>query len=111
MYIILATQIYVASDGDVKFEMGELPNQTTNSDSSIDSIANQNINLSSINNSQIHQHQHQQQQHQQSPVVEIKYQPGHHPVKKRNMAAVTKCQKCNGSGYVLIGGKREQQQQ
>lgn len=102
-----ATQIYVASDGDVKFEMGEIPNQTSNSDSSIDSIANM-----TINNSQIHQLQlHQQQQHQQNPIVEIKYQPGHHPVKKRNMAAVTKCQKCNGSGYVLIGGKREKQQQ
>lgn len=115
-----ATQIFVAPDGDVKFEMGEIPN-ASNSESSIDSLGNQNISISTINNNnqqiqiqqqqQQQQHQHQHQQQIQSPVVEIKYQPGHHPVKKRNMAAVTKCQKCNGSGYVLIGGKKEQQQQ
>ncbi|KAH8375701.1 hypothetical protein KR009_002633 [Drosophila setifemur] len=28
---------------------------------------------------------------------------GHHPVKKRNSQQMTKCQKCNGSGVVLVG--------
>lgn len=28
---------------------------------------------------------------------------GHHPVKKRNSQQMTKCQKCNGSGVVLMG--------
>ncbi|XP_023031822.1 zinc finger protein 616 isoform X1 [Drosophila willistoni] len=32
-----------------------------------------------------------------------KREPGHHPVKKRNSQQMTKCQKCNGSGVVLVG--------
>lgn len=32
--------------------------------------------------------------------------PGHHPVKRRGMATVTKCHKCNGSGIVFVGGIR-----
>lgn len=32
--------------------------------------------------------------------------PGHHPVKKRNLASVTKCHKCNGSGIIFIGGNK-----
>ncbi|KPU74638.1 uncharacterized protein Dana_GF13861, isoform C [Drosophila ananassae] len=28
---------------------------------------------------------------------------GHHPVKKRNSQQMTKCQKCNGSGMVIVG--------
>jgi len=28
---------------------------------------------------------------------------GHHPVKKRSSQQMTKCQKCNGSGVVLVG--------
>ncbi|XP_063229595.1 zinc finger protein 227-like isoform X2 [Bacillus rossius redtenbacheri] len=38
------------------------------------------------------------------PVVGIK--PGHHPVKRRGIASVTKCHKCNGSGLIFIGGTR-----
>lgn len=94
-----ATQIFVAPDGDVKFELSEIPN--TNSESSIDSLSGNIITTTA----QV------QQQNNQQQIVEIKYPPGHHPVKKRNTAAVTKCQKCNGSGYVLIGGKKELQQQ
>lgn len=30
--------------------------------------------------------------------------PGHHPVKKRNLASVTKCTNCNGSGIIFVGG-------
>lgn len=30
--------------------------------------------------------------------------PGHHPVKKRNLTSVTKCQNCNGSGIIFVGG-------
>ncbi|KAL1130906.1 hypothetical protein AAG570_012147 [Ranatra chinensis] len=29
---------------------------------------------------------------------------GHHPVKRRGMATVTKCHKCNGSGIIFVGG-------
>jgi len=32
--------------------------------------------------------------------------PGHHPVKRRGVASVTKCHKCNGSGIIFIGGSR-----
>uniref|UniRef100_A0A8D8SMF1 Zinc finger protein 845 n=1 Tax=Cacopsylla melanoneura TaxID=428564 RepID=A0A8D8SMF1_9HEMI len=31
---------------------------------------------------------------------------GSHPVKRRGMATVTKCHKCNGSGIVFVGGIR-----
>lgn len=31
---------------------------------------------------------------------------GHHPVKKRSLASVTKCQNCNGSGIIFIGGNK-----
>lgn len=32
--------------------------------------------------------------------------PGHHPVKKRNLASVAKCTNCNGSGIIFIGGNK-----
>ncbi|KAK6617440.1 hypothetical protein RUM43_014449 [Polyplax serrata] len=32
--------------------------------------------------------------------------PGHHPVKKRGLPCVAKCQQCNGSGIIFIGGSR-----
>lgn len=32
--------------------------------------------------------------------------PGHHPVKRRNLASVTKCQNCNGSGIIFVGGNK-----
>lgn len=96
-----ATQIFVAPDGDVKFELGEIPN-TSNSESSIDSLAGQNI-IQITNTGNTIQQQNQQ--------IQQKCAPGHHPVKKRNTAAFTKCHKCNGSGVVLIGGQKKQQQQ
>ncbi|XP_030377485.1 zinc finger protein 260 [Scaptodrosophila lebanonensis] len=34
---------------------------------------------------------------------------GHHPVKKRNSQQLTKCQKCNGSGVVMVGQQQPQQ--
>ncbi|XP_037964040.2 zinc finger protein ZFP2 [Plutella xylostella] len=77
------TQIFVASDDNVKFEVGAVsappaadplaPAQTT---------------------------QPQQAQQQQKPL------PGHHPVKKRNLASVAKCTNCNGSGIIFIGGNK-----
>nr|XP_023022526.1 zinc finger protein 160-like [Leptinotarsa decemlineata] len=33
----------------------------------------------------------------------------HHPVKRRGVASVTKCTKCNGSGIIFIGGTKNQQ--
>lgn len=33
----------------------------------------------------------------------------HHPVKRRGVASVTKCTKCNGSGIIFIGGSKNQQ--
>lgn len=44
--------------------------------------------------------QNQQQQQRPKPL------PGHHPVKKRNLASVTKCQNCNGSGIIFVGGNK-----
>ncbi|KMY91423.1 uncharacterized protein Dsimw501_GD21617, isoform C [Drosophila simulans] len=38
-----------------------------------------------------------------TPKREASSGPGHHPVKKRNSQQMTKCQKCNGSGVVLVG--------
>lgn len=32
-----------------------------------------------------------------------------HPVKRRGVASVTKCTKCNGSGIIFIGGSKNQQ--
>lgn len=100
-----ATQIFVAPDGDVKFELGEIPN-TYKSESSTDSLAGvqqqqQIIQITNTANTI-------QQQNQQ---LQQKCAPGHHPVKKRNTAAFTKCHKCNGSGVVLIGGQKKEQQQ
>lgn len=38
-----------------------------------------------------------------TPKREASSGSGHHPVKKRNSQQMTKCQKCNGSGVVLVG--------
>lgn len=35
---------------------------------------------------------------------------GNHPVKRRGMASVAKCHKCNGSGVIFIGGAKQQLQ-
>lgn len=90
-----ATQIFVAADGNVKFEMSEMGGVT---------------------------HEPQQPVAQPSPVVDgigsqnvipvgQKHLPGHHPVKKRNLASVTKCHKCNGSGIIFIGGNKNKMNQ
>ncbi|XP_023031825.1 zinc finger protein 420 isoform X4 [Drosophila willistoni] len=47
--------------------------------------------------------QQQQQHDSKSSGTTPKREPGHHPVKKRNSQQMTKCQKCNGSGVVLVG--------
>lgn len=99
-----STQIFVAPDGNVKFEIGELPSGT--SESSMDSLGTQNvIPLGQASNNNI-----------QNTIVKIDQTqnlggnilPGHHPVKRRNLGSVTKCQKCNGSGVIFIGGGQRQ---
>jgi len=75
------TQIFVAPDGDIKFEIGD------------------------INDNEPHQNVQQVQSQQQ------KLPPGAHPVKKRNTGTVTKCNKCNGSGVIYIGGAKKNSQQ
>lgn len=101
-----ATQIFVAPDGDVKFEMSELPSGT--SESSMDSLGTQNVipiaqaTTTNTNNNVQNVVKINQAQNQGNIL------PGHHPVKKRNLASVTKCQKCNGSGVIFIGGGQRQ---
>lgn len=109
-----ATQIFVAPDGDVKFEMSELPSGT--SESSMDSLGGtQNIiqispnNQQTTNNRIVVSKMNQTQQNSNATTTNnIQFAPGHHPVKKRNLATVTKCQKCNGSGVIFIGGGQRQ---
>uniref|UniRef100_U5EQX0 C2H2-type domain-containing protein n=1 Tax=Corethrella appendiculata TaxID=1370023 RepID=U5EQX0_9DIPT len=79
------TQIFVAPDGDVKFEIGEI------NDSSIDS------------NTQIQHHHH----HQSTTTTSSK---SNAVTKKRNFAAVTKCTKCNGSGVIFVGSQKNKAQ-
>ncbi|XP_061714922.1 zinc finger protein ZFP2-like isoform X1 [Cydia pomonella] len=76
-----ATQIFVTSEDNVKFEVGGVSGVQPTSDP-----------LATA--------QPQQQSQQQKPL------PGHHPVKKRNLASVTKCQNCNGSGIIFVGGNK-----
>lgn len=80
------TQIFVAPDGDVKFEMG--------STDGMDVINAQNIGLNQAGTSQ---HQHGLKQPKIEQGTTGTNQTGYYPVKKRNMAAVTKCHKCNGT--------------
>ncbi|XP_026324022.1 zinc finger protein 184-like [Hyposmocoma kahamanoa] len=75
-----ATQIFVASEDNVKFEVGGVSGVQPASDPLASSQTNQ--------------------QTQQKPLM------GHHPVKKRSLASVTKCQNCNGSGIIFIGGNK-----
>ncbi|XP_063373118.1 zinc finger protein 234-like isoform X2 [Cydia amplana] len=76
-----ATQIFVTSEDNVKFEVGGVSGVQPTSDP--------------LATAQPHQ-----QSQQQKPL------PGHHPVKKRNLASVTKCQNCNGSGIIFVGGNK-----
>lgn len=95
------TQIFVAPDGDVKFEIGELP--TGNGDPTIETLNTQNvIPLTQVSNNNV-QNVVKIQQNQQPANNTNNILPGHHPVKRRNLASVTKCQKCNGSGVIFIG--------
>ncbi|XP_049278653.1 zinc finger protein 184 isoform X3 [Anopheles funestus] len=81
------TQIFVAPDGDIKFEIGEIPN-ASNSNSSMDSLMPGQMNTIKAEHSLI-------------------TQPNTHPVKKRNAATVTKCNKCNGSGVIIVGAAQK----
>ncbi|EAA14852.5 AGAP008827-PA, partial [Anopheles gambiae str. PEST] len=82
-----ATQIFVAPDGDIKFEIGEIPN-ASNSNSSMDSLM-------------------PGQMHPIKAEHALVPQQNAHPVKKRNLATVTKCNKCNGSGVIIVGGQKK----
>ncbi|XP_053661977.1 zinc finger protein 83 [Anopheles marshallii] len=81
------TQIFVAPDGDIKFEIGEIPN-ASNSNSSMDSLMPGQMNTIKAEHSLI-------------------TQQNAHPVKKRNAATVTKCNKCNGSGVIIVGAAQK----
>lgn len=113
------TQIFVAPDGEIKFEMNELPSGT--SESSMDSLNAQNIMQQQITPVQIISTTGQTQAQLQQIVAQqqagvgiastsnsVKREnpspppPGHHPVKKRNTQHMTKCQKCNGSGVIYV---------
>lgn len=89
------TQIFVAPDGDVKFEMNP---------DAMDVINAQN--LVGIQQAGTSQHQHGLKQPKIEQNAGTSNQAGYYPVKKRNMAAVTKCHKCNGSGVIFIGGHK-----
>lgn len=90
------TQIFVAPDGDVKFEMNP---------DAMDVINAQNV--VGINQAGTSQHQqHGLKQPKLENSAGTSNQAGYYPVKKRNMAAVTKCHKCNGSGVIFIGGHK-----
>lgn len=80
------SQIYISPEGEVKFELNELP---SGSESSMDSMSQTVV---------LHPHE------VETTELSIKKDPGHHPVKKRNQSHVTKCQKCNGTGIIYVGG-------
>lgn len=88
------TQIFVAADGDIKFEITDV-----------------STDLEVVQPSAQHQHQHQHNTHSSSVQNSQKLPPGAHPVKKRNTGTVTKCNKCNGSGVIYIGGAKKNTQQ
>ncbi|XP_053600877.1 transcription factor Clamp [Plodia interpunctella] len=81
-----SSQIFVATEENVKFEVSGVSAGQPTTDP--------------LGPTQTNQQTQQQQQQQQKPL------PGHHPVKKRNLASVTKCQNCNGSGIIFVGGNK-----
>ncbi|KAM7351744.1 chromatin-linked adaptor for MSL proteins isoform 2-T3 [Cochliomyia hominivorax] len=110
---VTPTQIFVAPDGEIKFEMNEL--QSGNSESSMDSLNAQNM---LQNHMQIMQTNSQGQQVQMvtqnnngnansSNTTSIKRENSSsstQPAKKKfTQPKVTKCNKCNGSGVVYAG--------
>ncbi|KAL5287044.1 hypothetical protein ACFFRR_008163 [Megaselia abdita] len=86
------SQIYISSEGEVKFELNELP---SGSESSMDSMS-QTVVL----------HPHDIESTEQPTMIKKNCVHGHHPVKKRNQSHVTKCQKCNGTGIIYIGNSK-----
>lgn len=124
------TQIFVAPDGDIKFEIGEIQTDSSGMETvttqvvtaaqaqqiqqQIQQQQQQQHQQSQMNNSSQHQQQQQNQhqhQHQSTNTSPQKLPAGAHPVKKRNTGTVTKCNKCNGSGVIFIGGAKKTQQQ
>lgn len=83
------TQIFVAPDGDVKFEMGDVDQMDMSAALSMVAAAG-----------------HAKPKVEQPSPGGSQSQPGYYPVKKRNLSAVTKCHKCNGSGLIFIGGHK-----
>lgn len=77
-----ATHVFVSSEENLKFEVSEVRSGQPTTDPLAAAPTNQ------------------QNQQQQKPL------PGHHPVKRRNLASVTKCQNCNGSGIIFVGGNK-----
>ncbi|KAI8121576.1 Zinc finger and SCAN domain-containing protein 22 [Lucilia cuprina] len=117
---VTPTQIFVAPDGEIKFEMNEL--QSGNSESSMDSLNAQNMLQNHLQPVQIISTNAQGQQVQlvtQSSnqpattstvtAANIKRENSHggtssQPAKKKyTQPKVTKCNKCNGSGVVFAG--------
>lgn len=101
------TQIFVAPDGDVKFEMSEIRDVVTTD--AMDGLGTQNVipivTIAAPASSSNTAHTVGIKQ----PKIEqgvVQHQSGYYPVKKRNLAAVTKCHKCNGSGVIFIGGHK-----
>ncbi|XP_063707971.1 transcription factor Clamp-like isoform X2 [Culicoides brevitarsis] len=91
------TQIFVAPDGDIKFEISE--------------IQGENSMEAPIQMTQQQQQSHNHSNSHHSHTSPAKLPGGAHPVKKRNTGTVTKCNKCNGSGVIFIGGAKKTQQQ
>ncbi|CAB3236961.1 unnamed protein product [Arctia plantaginis] len=77
-----ATHVFVASEDNLKFEVSEVRNVQP----AADPLSTTQTNT--------------QNQQPQKPL------PGHHPVKRRNLASVTKCQNCNGSGIIFVGSNK-----
>lgn len=81
-------QIFINHDDNVKYEVGTNPPQ--NADPLASNPSNQTTHLKNVSSGTV---------------------PGHHPVKRRNLAAVTKCRNCNGSGIIFVGGHKNKANQ
>lgn len=90
-----STQIFVAPDGEIKFELGDM------GDGDVEHMTSDSMGMDSSGHSIKHN----------APTASSSIIPGHYPVKKRNATAVTKCQKCNGSGVIYVGGQKQKPQQ
>lgn len=94
------TQIFVAPDGDVKFEMGDMRD--------VDQMEMTAQNIVALAHSAVAAQSAKQAKTEQPSPSGSGNNPGtgYYPVKKRNLSAVTKCHKCNGSGLIFIGGHK-----